>query len=254
MAIPKITINEWDELFENHESRKLKFLTWIRMPNTHDSVAYCRLMTRKDGPEIFAAWILLVQLASKCSVRSELISSDGRPYSIQDIAVKTRAPQRIFEKAIPYLSEVGWITLDPPISGESPEASGDSGNLPGLNGMEWKRMEENTNTLKGWCVIYDAYPRKVGKKDAQKPIEAAIKAKGFDELLEIVKQFKAASSEVEKRFIPHPATWFRQGRYDDDPSEWGVNAEGKIYEPPSARTNAPDVILAELKKQTDKIK
>lgn len=26
--------------------------------------------------------------------------------------------------------------------------------------------------------------------------------------------------EEETQFIPHPATWFNRGSYDDDPNEW----------------------------------
>ena len=147
---PVFTISGWDELFENCASRKLKVLGWVPMPNSHDSVAYSRLMNRKDGPEIFAAWILLVQLASKCAERGVLKSSDGRPYDAEEIAVKTRAPEKIFVKALPHLCSVGWITSDPPLaespdaSGESADTSADNGRLAALNRIEGNRIEENS--------------------------------------------------------------------------------------------------------------
>ena len=71
--------------------------------------------------------------------------------------------------------------------------------------------------------IYKLYPRKVGKPIALKKIEKAIKEVGFDELKKRVLAYAGATSrwdEEDRRFIPYPATWFNQGRYDDDPREW----------------------------------
>ena len=45
-----------------------------------------------------------------------------------------------------------------------------------------------------------------------------------DVLLAKVREY-AASPAVKStpiEFIPHPATWFNAGRYDDDPAEWQV--------------------------------
>jgi hypothetical protein len=77
--------------------------------------------------------------------------------------------------------------------------------------------------------IYAAYPRKVGKQAAIKAIKKAIKALGGAfgkpevELLILTKQYAAAVATwpaADKQFIPHPATWFNRGSYDDDPKEW----------------------------------
>jgi len=106
-------------------------------------------MSRKDGPEIFAAWILLVQVASKCADRGVLKSSDGRPYDAAEIAVKTRAPEKIFVKALPHLCSVGWITSDQPAadspdtSAESPDTSADPPDIAGANRIEQKGIEKN---------------------------------------------------------------------------------------------------------------
>ena len=141
---PVFTITDWDTLFENCTSRKLKVLGWVPIPNSHDSVAYSRLMNRKDGPEIFAAWILLVQLASKCADRGVLKSSDGRPYDAEEISVKTRAPEKIFVNALPHLCAAGWITSDSP-SADSPDTSADNGGTSADNGRlaGANRIEQN---------------------------------------------------------------------------------------------------------------
>lgn len=76
-----------------------------------------------------------------------------------------------------------------------------------------------------WCAlqIYSAYPRKVGRGAALKAIEKALTQISFEELSQKVAQYAAAVEqwpEEQKRFIPHPATWFNQERYFDDSNEW----------------------------------
>ncbi len=68
--------------------------------------------------------------------------------------------------------------------------------------------------------IYQVYPRKVGKKVALKKIEAALNEVDANTLYEITKKYATAVVGKDKKFIPHPSTWFGQGRYLDDPSEW----------------------------------
>lgn len=79
--------------------------------------------------------------------------------------------------------------------------------------------------------IYEAYPRRQGRAAALKAITKAIDAikgdllnpRDSDWLLARVKAYAEAVSkwpESEKQFIPHPATWFNRGSYDDDPETW----------------------------------
>ena len=70
-------------------------------------------------------------------------------------------------------------------------------------------------------VIYAEYPRNVGKPDAiLKIISALKKTKDFGKLLSRTKQYAQVTVNKEKKFIPHPATWFNQERYNDNPDEW----------------------------------
>jgi hypothetical protein len=75
--------------------------------------------------------------------------------------------------------------------------------------------------------IYQSYPRKQGKAAALKAIANATKAVPLDRLLERTKAYAAAVAlwpESEKQYIPHPATWFNRGSYDDDPVTWVRNS------------------------------
>ncbi|HEX2972656.1 MAG TPA: hypothetical protein VHP11_10005 [Tepidisphaeraceae bacterium] len=80
--------------------------------------------------------------------------------------------------------------------------------------------------------IYDAYPRKVGKAAALKAIAKALAiiktrpnkpADPVRWLLERVESFAKSPAGQQGKYTPHPATWFNQGRYDDDSNEWNSN-------------------------------
>ncbi len=77
--------------------------------------------------------------------------------------------------------------------------------------------------------IYKAYPRKVGKAAAIRAISRALQQvkKGGIPLREAeiylfrrVQSYARSPAGNDGEFTPHPATWFNQGRYDDDPQEW----------------------------------
>ena len=89
--------------------------------------------------------------------------------------------------------------------------------------------------------IYDLYPRKVGRTAALRAIERLL-AKGTvppEDLLVTVRNYAKATATWEagdRTYIPNPATWFNQGRYDDDPREW---LRGPINDAPTPETYLP---------------
>lgn len=74
--------------------------------------------------------------------------------------------------------------------------------------------------------IYNAYPRKVGKGAAIKAIAKAVRGQPIREQRRILVATRAFAHAVahwperDRKYIPHPSTWFNQLRFDDDPSEW----------------------------------
>jgi len=77
------------------------------------------------------------------------------------------------------------------------------------------------------CKVYDFYPRKVGKQAAVRKIAAGIGEFGLEKVLEATKLYaKAWEGAMDLKFCPHPATWFGQHRFNDDPATW-VRNEGK---------------------------
>jgi hypothetical protein len=69
-------------------------------------------------------------------------------------------------------------------------------------------------------LIYQVYPRKAAKKNGIKAILKAMKENNPDFLLERTKAYASAIGWKERRFIPHPATWFNGESFNDDPDEW----------------------------------
>lgn len=147
-------IRNWDKHFEDSSSRKLKKLSWAPIPNKHDGKGYRRLIASKNGPAIYGAWILIVQVASKCPERGTLSDEDG-PLDASDLEVKTGVPAALFTQTLELLASqrIGWIVaenlpLSPEASGDSPNVSADSPEASGKigaegNGMEWKGREQN---------------------------------------------------------------------------------------------------------------
>jgi len=74
--------------------------------------------------------------------------------------------------------------------------------------------------------IYKEYPRHVGKIKAHYEIEQALrrmeiswKDNTFQKMLDTVREF-AKSDVGTGKWCPLPATWFHQGRYEDNQDEW----------------------------------
>jgi len=68
-------------------------------------------------------------------------------------------------------------------------------------------------------AFWTAYPRKVGRKAAQKAFQNARNRPRIDDLLSAIGRAKDSEQWRKEggQFIPHPSTWLNQGRWDDEP-------------------------------------
>lgn len=149
-------IKNWNDLYENNRSRTVKDLAWVPIPNRHDGESYSRLMLRKDASEVFSAWILLLQVASRCHPRGTLLRSDGKPHDFESLSIKTRSNKSWFEKAIPVLMQMSWleqvavdcqeddITLTPSCQ------SGDEEGKEGMNGKKGMEPPLREEVIEAW--------------------------------------------------------------------------------------------------------
>lgn len=96
--------------------------------------------------------------------------------------------------------------------------------------------------------IYDLYPKHEGRRAAIKAIQSAAvrlaNAGNTDPLAYLQDAVMAYRDSPrvkngDRKFIPHPATWFNEERYDDDRTEWAVAAGAA-----AARTQAQGGVQA----------
>jgi hypothetical protein len=66
-------------------------------------------------------------------------------------------------------------------------------------------------------IFWSIYPRRTGKQAAKASFEKAVKAVGLDKVMDGVRALSNDPNLPEEKFIPNPATWLNQGRWDDDP-------------------------------------
>lgn len=123
----------------------------------------------------------------------------------------------------------GVVDPDCDLCPESPadsgrESPGESlGESPGESqgkGREGKGSK-NTPSPDGEAAFdrfYAAYPRKVGRKDAERAFQRAARDVDPERLVDAAERYAADPNQpTDRSKIPHPATWLNQGRWDDEP-------------------------------------
>lgn len=103
----------------------------------------------------------------------------------------------------------------------SPKPSVEPSIKPSGGVIDGKNESSNGSKIE---EIYAAYPRKVAKPEAIKAITKAIKLHGEEKVLSATIVFAKAKTGQDQQFIPHPATWYNQQRYNDDPETWKVSS------------------------------
>lgn len=113
------------------------------MPNKHDGKSYRRIAAHRDGVPVFAAWTLLLEVASKMPTRGLLSDEDG-PLDADDLAAMTGFPTQIFELAFSLLTQpkIAWLEVDEQESRSIPESPGVSRDFA----LEQNRIEEQGTT------------------------------------------------------------------------------------------------------------
>lgn len=147
-------ITNWDSLYETAETRKLKRLAWVPLPNKHDGVGYNRFLLAAGAriAEAYAGWCAIIALASRLPDRGVLADETG-PLSIEDISISTRLPEACIKAALEIAVKVGWISTKqenllelPGTPGESPGVSEIGEEFPGrIEGKEGKGRERESS-------------------------------------------------------------------------------------------------------------
>lgn len=87
-----------------------------------------------------------------------------------------------------------------------------------LRSQKQEQEQKYTTPPDGFAEFWTAYPRKVGKGEAEKQWR---KAKGIDlqAVLKAIERARATEQWQKNggQFIPHPSTWLSQRRWEDEP-------------------------------------
>lgn len=84
---------------------------------------------------------------------------------------------------------------------------------------EKKEEEKEKNILadRAFDAFWEAYPRKVKKKEARKKFQAIFPKKvSLERLLTALEEHKRSEQWNDVKFIPHPSTWLNQERWEDE--------------------------------------
>ncbi len=245
-----LRIRDWNVHFENSRTRQLKKLGWIPIPNDLSSYGLRQIANSENSAAIFGAFVLMLELASHCDPRGDLVRGNGEHYDAESLAHKTGFPQEAFESAIVVCSRIGWIQVvdgdgichHPAQSGQvRPDVATSDQKRP-LKGREGKGKERKTTTAppkqpgggsesraitKIAESIYDAFPRRVARRTAIEAIRKAIRRlqgnhgdNAGEWLLAQTVKYAAARKNAAPKYTPHPSTWFNGARYSDDPATW----------------------------------
>jgi hypothetical protein len=178
----RYSIRNWKERFEVAQATKVKSWSWVALPNKHDGLGFRRIMSLSNGMVVYAAWCLMVQIASKCPVRGVLADENG-PLDANDLSLKTGAPKTSFEQALSALSDkkIGWILV---------EHYEDASSTPSLHNKTEQDITEQDNiaadaaapvdpNLRAWLDWWNCLARErlvLAGIDAETPSKAVVRA------------------------------------------------------------------------------
>lgn len=155
-------VRDWEEHFENNRTRGLKKLEWVPVPNRHDGDGFTELMDHPNGAAHYGAWMLIVQVASKCDARGTLLRDGKKPHDCASLARQTRAKCEVFKEAIPRLIQVGWLECISLETAEVTEIPQDSAPPPQEGASSRARAEGKGREGKGITPSLHAREGEIG--------------------------------------------------------------------------------------------
>lgn len=145
---PTYSIKDWGKNFETAESRRCKNILWVSVPTKMSGRGFLRVSRHPQNSRIFAAWVLMLELAAMGTPRGTLATEDG-PYTAEDMAMKTGFPEADFSLALEVLAQpaIGWIESTPGqpavTPGDARAERNDAQDCPALPGDARERPGES---------------------------------------------------------------------------------------------------------------
>lgn len=163
-----------------------------------------------------------INMISDCAFRvlvscwllaSEDKGMNGEIPCAEDIAFRMRIDK---SKVIKALQEIKPFLIQDDITAISPRYQDDA---PETETETETKTETKTESVRCFDLFWDSYPRKTAKKAAQKAWDTAKSRPDIADILQAIETQKKSEQwrKDNGKFIPYPATWLNQGRWDDKP-------------------------------------
>ena len=162
--LPRFVVKDWDNHYENNRSRVLKTMRWVMVSNDTGSCGYSQLLSEPSGPTYFAVWIVVLQIASKCDPRGELVRRNGQPHDCMSISLISRISANDVASAIKHLKNIGWMAIKRPAD----STDGTQGSVDGQSSVTEASLEGHTNRIEGKGIERE---RDAGAGDESEPQE-----------------------------------------------------------------------------------
>lgn len=179
------------------------------------------------------AWLRDTRLSLKSiGLLGQLLSHrEGWSVTIDSIARANNCGRDLIRSSVRELEEAGylarrqdrdetgtfaqtvWITTSP--MSDYP-TTGDPTTVNPQHKKTIRKKTISTEHAHRFDDFWESYPRRVGKKAAQRAWEL-IDESIVDEVVEGVRRMAADPNLPPKQYIPYPATWLNRGGWDDEP-------------------------------------
>ena len=210
----RYTVKDW-RAFQHYKNRRPP---WIKLHRTLlDDCDFLRLQvaSRAIAPLI---WLLA----------SESIDGtiDGNHKSL---AFRFRLNQKEIDDGIKGLLSIGYISCNHDASGMLAGCKQEARVETETETERERERETETETerVRGFNSFWEAYPKKTGKKAAQKEWDNAKDKPSIAEILSAIELQRGSTQWLKDagRYIPNPATWINQGRWMDKPTNTTVKSK-----------------------------
>lgn len=259
---PLYRIKDWESVFENATTRKLKSLLWVPIPTRQDGDGYTAVVNHPNGAAHYGVFVALVCIASRCTPRGDLVRGNGEPHTAASLARICRMSEAVVGEAINHLScqQIGWLVVESANAlGEKPDALAPS-RASAVGRKEGSEGRKETTTAPDAPALGDAEVAEGGSEVETKSREGDGRAAGerraseprgtripedftlTDDLRRVAREEGIPDSDVERLFRGFVGYWLTvpgvKGRKLDWRQTWRNRCIDQAPRYASARSHA----------------
>ena len=103
-------IRDWETRYENHRSREIQTLDWVKIPICIGSDEYKEIvMGHPNGLAHLGLFYAVVQIAARCRPRGALLRFDGAPHTIESLARSADVTAQTCGEGVDRLARIGFL-------------------------------------------------------------------------------------------------------------------------------------------------